>query len=105
MASTGIATPGEYANDRSRWVAIGLVATTSSLPGRPWLWNSSASWSVNVGRAPRPVVCEDISTPYERPATAEHGRPVEPSGSNAGRSRDAIEPPPNRRRDHAILGG
>jgi hypothetical protein len=20
------------------------------LPGRPWLWNSSASWSVKVGR-------------------------------------------------------
>src|SRR5215468_774859 len=62
MASTGTATPGEYASDRSRWVAIGLVATTSSLPGRPWLWNSSASWSVNVGRASRPSTREDIST-------------------------------------------
>src|SRR5262249_18585023 len=59
------ATPGEEASDRSRWVAIGLVATTSSLPGRPWLWNSSASWSVNVGRAQRPSFFEDISTPYK----------------------------------------
>src|SRR5262245_7073819 len=29
---------------------MGLVARTSSLPGRPWLWNSNASWSVKVGR-------------------------------------------------------
>jgi hypothetical protein len=34
------------------------------LPGRPWLWNSSASWSVKVGRPPRPSFLEDISTPY-----------------------------------------
>src|SRR5262249_15727740 len=80
------ATPGEEASDRSRWVAIGLVATTSSLPGRPWLWNSSASWSVNVGRAQRPSFFEDISTPYK---PLPDGRTAKGSGSNAHRSRQA----------------
>src|SRR5262249_58910295 len=80
------ATPGEEASDRSRWVAIGLVATTSSLPGRPWLWNSSASWAVNVGRAQRPSFFEDISTPYK---PLPDGRTAKGSGSHAHRSRQA----------------
>ncbi len=33
IASQACATPGEYANDRSRWVNIGLVAVTLILPG------------------------------------------------------------------------
>src|SRR6185437_14742969 len=71
MASTGTATPGEYASDRSRCVAIGLVATTSSLPGLPTLWNCRASCSVKVGRL-RPGGLPGIATPLrdepERPA-------------------------------------
>src|SRR5262249_46166089 len=93
------ATPGEEASDRSRWVAIGLVATTSSLPGRPWLWNSSASWSVNVGRAQRPSFFEDISTPYKPLAD---GRLAKGSGSNAHTSRQAsANRRPARLRRHA----
>ena len=38
IAWTGTATPGEYASERSRWVAIGLEAMISSLPGRMVLW-------------------------------------------------------------------
>ena len=30
----GLATPGVYARDRSRWVRQGLLVTTSSFPGR-----------------------------------------------------------------------
>ena len=33
-----------------RGVVGGLVATISILPGRPWEWNCSASWSEMVGR-------------------------------------------------------
>jgi len=33
IASQACATPGEYASDRSRWVNMGLVATTLILPG------------------------------------------------------------------------
>src|SRR5262245_38415877 len=40
----GSATPGEYASDRSRCVTRGLVGTTSSFPGRPLRWYSSASF-------------------------------------------------------------
>src|SRR5271165_6453922 len=35
MCRHGSATPGEYANERSRAVTIGLVTLISSLPGRP----------------------------------------------------------------------
>ena len=34
----GSATPGEYANAKSNWVCVGLVETTSILPGLPSAW-------------------------------------------------------------------
>ena len=54
------------ANRRARDRAASPSAwwrSTSSLPGRPWLWNSSASWSVNVGRDWRLGFFVSISTP------------------------------------------
>ena len=38
MSRQGSATPGVYASDRSRAVAVGLVGTTSIFPGRPREW-------------------------------------------------------------------
>ena len=38
MASQAAATPGEYASARSRWVAMRLVGTISSFPGRGSRW-------------------------------------------------------------------
>src|SRR6195256_4851499 len=77
--------------DSEHWNALGLGAPPSSLPGRPWLWNSSASWSVNVGRPPRPSFFEDISTPYKilRRAAENRGNP-----SNVRRSREVMKPSP-----------
>ncbi len=40
--------PANRPGDRSRWVAIGLVATTAILPGVGYLWNARASSSVKV---------------------------------------------------------
>jgi hypothetical protein len=62
MARTGTATPGEYASDRSRCVAIGFDATISILPGRPDEWNNSASRSENWTLA-----SSDMLIPLARP--------------------------------------
>src|SRR6476619_8162498 len=43
MARQGSATPGVYASERSRAVAVGLVGTTSIFPGREPAWYSSTS--------------------------------------------------------------
>jgi hypothetical protein len=43
------------------------------LPGRPWLWNCKASWSVKVGRLLWFLDVEDISTPERAPAVAVGG--------------------------------
>ena len=39
----GSATPGEYANDKSRWVFASLVGITSIFPGLPLEWYSNAN--------------------------------------------------------------
>src|SRR6185312_15720575 len=82
MASTGTATPGEYASDRSRWVAIGLVAMTSSLPGRPTEWNWRASCSVKVGRGGPERL--DMITPLRWPSDGPGPDPTEPPSISQG---------------------
>src|SRR5436853_584177 len=46
MCRQGNATPGEYASERSSWVASALVAATASFPGCPSEWKRSASSSL-----------------------------------------------------------
>src|SRR5260370_41892674 len=46
MCRQGNATPGEYASERSSWVASALVAETASFPGWPSEWKRSASSSL-----------------------------------------------------------
>ena len=67
------------------------MATTSSLPGRPWLWNSSASWSVKVGRLPLDFFA--ISTLYSAADRADAGDVSGTAGaSSRERRRDAVRP-------------
>ena len=84
MACTGMATPGEYASARSRWVASGFVGVISSLPGLPPAWNCRASCAVK--RAARNCVAICVSNRCEGcRRTAARGRAVHgPMRSPAG---------------------
>src|SRR5919109_818410 len=76
MRRQGIATPGVYASDRSRWVRHGFDGTTSSLPGRPPLWYSSTSLS--------PIAIElALSAAEPRAAAPARRRALRPQADDA----------------------
>src|SRR4030095_11035024 len=72
-------------SDRSRWVVSGLVAMISILPGRPWLWKTSASSSVMRGLL---VDMEKLRAPRSFPGTSlspAPGRANHQAGMNSPR--------------------